>query len=370
MVAGAAGRGRSRFVGWETDWGRALAPVPAPAEPIVAKPVPVSLLPEFTIAGGLAARPETVARTLFNPTRRPAPPVVAEAPKPRMQRGQFALTGTLVVDGKSTAFLREVAGGKARRVLQGETINGLVVAEVKPDRVRLALGDESEELMLKVQTNPRPTASRSAPRRRPAPARGGRRAGAGQRTARAAARGSDRAAGAPRRSRPATAPACSRGAGAASEAAAAAASRRPHGTCRRAGARRAPARTRQLGTTAWTSGTGSARRPAANDAPRCRPRISDASVRATPSHAHGQSNNDQTAARSFRARVRCAAARARRLRDAGPGVDAGPAMRARSCRIRDAAQRLAGAAGGPPRRGRRRPGGRQGDASSRAPACS
>jgi hypothetical protein len=151
------------LLGWETDWGRALAPVPEPAEPIVAKPVPVSVLPDFAIAGGLAARPETVARTLFNPTRRPAPPVVAEAPKPTMKRGQFTLTGTLVVDGKSTAFLREVAGGKARRVLQGESINGLVVAEVKPDRVRLTLGDESEDLILKVQTNPKPTAVAAGP---------------------------------------------------------------------------------------------------------------------------------------------------------------------------------------------------------------
>ncbi len=154
------------FLGWETDWGRALAPVPEPVEPIVAKPVTVSVLPDFTVEGGLAARPETVARTLFNPTRRPAPPVVAEAPKPTMKRGQFTLTGTLVVEGKSTAFLREVAGGKARRVLQGESINGLVVAEVKPDRVRLTMGDESEDLILKVQTNPKPTAVAARARRR------------------------------------------------------------------------------------------------------------------------------------------------------------------------------------------------------------
>ena len=182
------------FLGWETDWGRALAPVPEPAEPIVAKPVPVSVLPDFTVAGGLAARPETVARTLFNPTRRPAPPVVAEAPKPTMKRGQFTLTGTLVVDGKSTAFLREVAGGKARRVLQGESINGLVVAEVKPDRVRLTMGDESEELILKVQTNPKPTAVAAAPP--PVGAAGARPAGSrGRRTARRGRRASRRAAG-------------------------------------------------------------------------------------------------------------------------------------------------------------------------------
>jgi hypothetical protein len=144
-------------LGFETDWGRAVhkrPPVEAMPEP---KPLVVELLPEFAIAGGVEARRETVERTLFNPTRRPAPAPVVEAQKPRMQRGQFALTGTLVIDGKSTAFLREVNGGKARRVKQGETINGLTVAEVKPDRIRLALGDESEELLLRVATNPRPT---------------------------------------------------------------------------------------------------------------------------------------------------------------------------------------------------------------------
>jgi hypothetical protein len=156
------------ILGWETDWGRALTPVPEPAEAITPKPVLVSVLPDFTIAGGVEARPETVARTLFNPTRRPAPPVVAEAPKPTMKRGQFALTGTLVVEGKSTAFLREVAGGKARRVLQGESINGLLVAEVKPDRVRLTMGDESEDLILKVQPNAKPTAIAGAPVAAPA----------------------------------------------------------------------------------------------------------------------------------------------------------------------------------------------------------
>jgi hypothetical protein len=144
-------------IGLETDWGRRLNPVPPAAEPVVPKPVVASVLPDFALEGGLAARSETTGRTLFNPTRRPAPTPVVEAPKPTIKRGQFVLTGTLVVDGKSTAFLREVAGGKSRRAIQGETVNGLLVAEVKPDRVRLALGDESEELVLKVQTNPKPT---------------------------------------------------------------------------------------------------------------------------------------------------------------------------------------------------------------------
>ena len=145
-------------VGWETGWGKALTRHPAPAEPIAPKPVVASLLPEYSIPGGPAGHPEMVQRTLFNPTRRPAP-AAPEATASRLQRGQFALTGTLMIDGKSTAFLREVQGNKARRVLAGDKINGMVVAEVRPDRVKLTLGDESEELVLKVGTNPRPTSA-------------------------------------------------------------------------------------------------------------------------------------------------------------------------------------------------------------------
>ena len=130
-----------------------------------------SLLPEYAIVGGAGGHTEMVQRTLFNPTRRPAPAAL-EAGAGRLQRGQFALTGTLVIDGKSTAYLREVAGNKPRRVLAGDKINGMLVAEVKPDRVKLTLGDESEELMLKIATNPRPTAPprRAAAAAAPTPA--------------------------------------------------------------------------------------------------------------------------------------------------------------------------------------------------------
>jgi hypothetical protein len=157
------------LLAWETDFGRAVRKLPPPEEPVPARPVVTSLLPEFAIAGGTAANAETVQRTLFNPTRRPAPVLLVDTAKPRMQRGQFALTGTMVVGGKNTAFLRETAGGKSRRVLQGDTINGILVADVKPDRVRLALGDETEELVLRVSTNPRPTAQPPVTAQVPAP---------------------------------------------------------------------------------------------------------------------------------------------------------------------------------------------------------
>jgi hypothetical protein len=150
--------GLAAVIGWETDWGRAVEKQPKPPEAIAPKPVVTSLLPEFAIEGGVSARTATVERTLFNPTRRPAPPAVQEAAAMRLKPGQFALTGTLVVEGKSTAYLREVATNKSQRVRAGEKVNGMLVAEIRPDRVKLTLGGESEELVLKVATNPRPTA--------------------------------------------------------------------------------------------------------------------------------------------------------------------------------------------------------------------
>ena len=153
------------LIGWETDWGRQLVRVPAVPETVPPAPVTLALLPEYRIEGGREARQQTVERPVFVPTRRPAPPppTAPEAAKPRMQKGQFVLNGTAVVEGKSVAFLREAAGGKARSVRVGESINGLTVAEVKPDRVRLTLGDESEELLLAVAKGPRTTVQPVAP---------------------------------------------------------------------------------------------------------------------------------------------------------------------------------------------------------------
>ena len=145
------------LIGWETDWGRALTRVPALDTNVVARPVNVALLPEYKVDGGVEGNRETVERTLFNPTRRPAPPTVSAAAKSSIQRGQFVLTGTTVVDKKATAFLREVNGGRSRRVQQGESVNGMLVAEVRVDRVKLTLNGDAEELTLKVATGPRAT---------------------------------------------------------------------------------------------------------------------------------------------------------------------------------------------------------------------
>lgn len=145
-------------IGWQTDWGRALRREPPAEIPVAPAPVTTTVLPEFRIEGGVAAMATTVERPLFNATRRPAPVAVAEAPKPTIQRGQFTLTGTMITDKSAVAFLKEAAGaGKARTVRTGDSINGMKVAEIAPDRVRFTLGDESEELELKVVKGPKTT---------------------------------------------------------------------------------------------------------------------------------------------------------------------------------------------------------------------
>jgi hypothetical protein len=145
------------LLGIETDWGRGIDRLPAPAPTIEPKPIATALLPEYRVEGGLEAHTETVSRTLFNPTRRPAPVVVADAARVSMPKGKFVLMGTAVAGERHIAFLKEVAGGKSRVVKQGEEINGVLVASVGADRVKFTQGNDSEELVLKAAPGPKTT---------------------------------------------------------------------------------------------------------------------------------------------------------------------------------------------------------------------
>ena len=152
------------LLAWETDWGRELKHEPHVDPVVKAPPVSIALLPEFKLDAGAESRRETVDRTLFNPTRRPAPPAPPPAAAAQaMPRGTFALTGTTVVDGKATAFLREVNGGKVRRVQKGETVNGMLVEDVKSDRVRLTMNGDAEEVTMRVAAGPKSTIQPVAP---------------------------------------------------------------------------------------------------------------------------------------------------------------------------------------------------------------
>lgn len=140
--------------GWGSEWRRSLPP-DAPAKP---SPVAVAVMPEFRIEGGVESMRATVERPLFNSTRRPAPVLAGEGAKGSIQRGQFVLTGTMIVDDVAIAFLKEAGGaGKSRSVKKGDSINGMVVAAIGPDRVRFSVGDETEDLELKVAKGPKTT---------------------------------------------------------------------------------------------------------------------------------------------------------------------------------------------------------------------
>jgi hypothetical protein len=144
-------------LGWETDWGREIVRVPktpAPAEP---RPVSAEVLPEYAIEGGLAGHAETVNRTLFNVTRRPAPTLAADNGPRQIAHGRYQLLGTAVTGEKNIAFLKDTAGGKTHVVRQGEELNGMTVAQVTADRVTFTVGDDSEELVLKVAPGPKTT---------------------------------------------------------------------------------------------------------------------------------------------------------------------------------------------------------------------
>ncbi len=151
------------LVGWEIDWGRQVVPVPSAPPPLDPKPVTPLLLPEYAIEGGLVANSETVSRTLFNATRRPAPALAGEGGPRTLKAGQFLLLGTALGGEHNIAFLKEVAGGKSRTVREGDKINGMLVAAVTAERVKLTLGDESEELVLKVARGPKTTLAAPPP---------------------------------------------------------------------------------------------------------------------------------------------------------------------------------------------------------------
>jgi hypothetical protein len=152
-------------IGIELDWGSGLR-TPPPETPQAPTPVSVGLLPEYAIPGGLASLSATSEHTLFNPTRRPAPPAAATAEgssgPQQLRKGQFVLTGTVVDGATAVAYLKETTGGKSRVVKKGEKINGMLVADVRTDGVRFTLGNESEELPLKVASGPKNTVQPAA----------------------------------------------------------------------------------------------------------------------------------------------------------------------------------------------------------------
>ena len=116
-------------------------------------PPEAKLLPPLAAASPEGAYPETGARPLWIPTRRPAPPVVA-ATQQAFVPGQFVLHGVIMAGNTRIAMLKEKASGRIHRVELGRDVNGLHVAEVEPERVTLTQGGQREVVELRVQRGP------------------------------------------------------------------------------------------------------------------------------------------------------------------------------------------------------------------------
>jgi general secretion pathway protein N len=115
-----------------------------------AAPVQAKLLPSIAAVNPDQEYSETGARPLFTPTRRPAPPAAAPTAPTAMAKGQFTLTGVTIVGPLKIALLREKSSGRVVRVEEGKEVNGITVAQVDPEQVKLTQGGDSEVVAMLV----------------------------------------------------------------------------------------------------------------------------------------------------------------------------------------------------------------------------
>ena len=151
-------------IGVEAGFGASLVDAMRPASGKPALPTDAKLLPPMIATAAEQAYPETTARPLFTPTRRPAPELAA-APQNTFQKGQFVLAGVIAVGDNRIAMLREKSNGRIHRVEQGKEVNGIKVTDVQREQVTLAQGGEQEVITMSVQrpTGAPPAAANQGP---------------------------------------------------------------------------------------------------------------------------------------------------------------------------------------------------------------
>ena len=128
--------------------------------PVTAVP-PQKILPEFSLPDKEAGFPELLSRPIFSLSRRASGNAGKDAGS--MKKGQFVLVGVLITPNQRSALLRDVVSNKTETVPLVGSVRGLTLGEVQADRITLRQGAESEELMLNVQTGPKPPAAARNP---------------------------------------------------------------------------------------------------------------------------------------------------------------------------------------------------------------
>ncbi len=148
---------------WEWQQGLGLERTLRKLGTIPVTPVPPqNILPEFTLPPLETGFPEFVSRSLFSLTRRSSA-VAVKGGVSAMKKGQFVLVGVLITPQQKSALLRDVQTNKTETVAKDAVVRGMTVGEVEASRVVLRQGPDSEELILNVQTAPKPPATPRAP---------------------------------------------------------------------------------------------------------------------------------------------------------------------------------------------------------------
>lgn len=144
---------------WEWEQGRQLEGEFAKMRKLPVTAVPeLTVQPEFSLPDVESGFPELLSRPIFFSSRR-AMASASQDGAGGWKRGQYELVGVVITPSLHAALLRDVESGKTKTVAMGAQIQGLTLAEVEADKVVLRMGAESEELMLKVLTAPKPPAS-------------------------------------------------------------------------------------------------------------------------------------------------------------------------------------------------------------------
>lgn len=148
---------------------QATAPGTPPAPPKkMVQAGPGSHVAPSARLGKQSAYAAIAERPLFSPTRRPlesAPSTAAN--QPRKSPAKFVLTGVIIVSPEEKiALLREARSPTAQRLSEGQSIAGWRIEKIMPDRVILASGDETAEILLWSDQEPPPRQPAKPPRRR------------------------------------------------------------------------------------------------------------------------------------------------------------------------------------------------------------
>lgn len=140
---------------WEWEQGRNLERELLKMRKLPVTAVPAQkILPEFSLPDKESGFPELLSRPVFSTNRRPSGAAAKGAGA--MKKGQFVLVGVLISPRQRSALLRDVVSNKTETVALVGVLRGLTLGDVQADRVVLRQGAESEELMLNVQTGPKP----------------------------------------------------------------------------------------------------------------------------------------------------------------------------------------------------------------------